>query len=912
MKTNLIISCILIVALSGCVNKTVTVTPRDTREPAWLEQALEEDQRKQRGREPEARLTERSNKPNPAGGQPRSLTDRLQQPTPAISPTNVPPTRSGSQATTSSDTANARIEINVSQEQMENRDAPTTTVTLPSRSSVEDQYTAGRNEADASKLEQFGYDFFRNFRAEDLQGPASPDYELGPGDEVQINVWGSMEAEHALTIDAEGNIAIPEVGVLPLNGVRFDNLESRVRAAFGDRFREFELRVALGRRRSFPVYVVGNVKQPGVHEVTGRATLLCALGAAGGPTEDGTLRRVQIQRPDGSRRVVDLYEFLMSADQRNDVVIRPGDSIHVPTIGGTIAVAGHVQRPAIYELLDRINLMEVIELAGGVHAFTSTAHVQLERSNQSGGRSAFDIAWGQLNRHLAKSGDIVRVFEIDKQARNVIEIAGQIQRPGTYAWYNGMKLSDLFELAGMTLVDADLSMVAVSRQFGHVSEYAVVKDQTTATTSREVIYVDVEELRAGNNSLDLTLLPLDHVMIPSINETQEKPTVSIIGGVRHPGTYELTSRMTVSDLVRHAGGLVDDAYLGDAEIARRTFDAARRSNDIDRIRFDMLQAIRKVPEHDIQLQNLDQITVRRVAAAQVTVNITGQVRFPGTYVLPAGAKISDLVVQAGGLNERGDLGAALFTREAVRQIQQARIADMVSKSEQDLMRAYQKLTRDGHPAESAAGSLAMKHGYDSLNRMRSLQATGRIVVHLDRHDFDRSQENLELENGDALDIPPRSHVVMVLGEVFNPMAVVHNGEFSVEDYLEQVGGMTPEADDDSIYVIRANGTVTSARQKRVGKRDIAKLTLNPGDSVLVPPDTMGRSPGRVAFDVVHYVQEWASVVLLLSKSASLAGLTSGHDLANRSTTKMDQLLNFTDQVLRQNPSSSMMQQVLLP
>jgi protein involved in polysaccharide export with SLBB domain/sugar phosphate isomerase/epimerase len=411
-------------------------------------------------------------------------------------------------------------------------------------------------------------------------------------------------------------------------------------------------------------------------------------------------------------------------------------------------------------------------------------------------------------------GELLLVEAVDNQLQPVVRLSGEVVRPGTFQFREGMRLSDLLGQADGLTVDAYLPQAFVSRQIGAPGCIELLGQQSCVGSTRRVLVVDLHRALAGDGEHDLELRPLDHVEIRARAVSTVRPTVEVIGPVQQPGRYELTAGLRVSDLVALAGNLRPEAYQDEAELIRRVYDEATRRMELKRFRFDLGRALREGDEHDPVLQNEDRLVVRRLGNGEVTVTIDGQVPFPGTYVFPLGAQLTDLLSAAGGVLESGDLRATVFTRESVRRLQQSRLEHLRETTQRQYEGALETMVQTGQPNEGLAAKLALNQTRDLLQRMSTTQASGRVVVPFLRDDFPTSRFNLSLEDGDRLVIPRRQETVAVIGHVFNPSTFVAEDGLTVGEVLARSGGLTEFGDEERTYVIRADGNVESLAQKR--------------------------------------------------------------------------------------------------
>ncbi|MHC4990699.1 MAG: SLBB domain-containing protein, partial [Planctomycetota bacterium] len=526
----------------------------------------------------------------PPRGVPRDLTRPLTETT--VSPASFEPLGPTGEAAGGA-AASGTVIVNIHEPSEEEDAVGTSSSPADSRppSTLERLYGGRFDRQPERDLVQFGYPYFEQIVEIDEVGPAVPDYLLGPGDEVLVTVWGSFDAQHRLTVDRDGELSIPEVGAVPVAGRTFAELPRIIQQAYARTRLDFELSVSLGRLRRIQVHVVGDVQRPGLVEVPARASVISGLIAAGGPTRSGSLRRIQLTRQDVTR-AIDLYPFLVGGDPKQSELLRTGDVIFVPPIGPTVGVAGYVQRPAIYEIIDATSVGETLDLAGGLTPFTFTPQVQLERTVDGRGRETLDVPLDEAGRAMAMGdGELLLVGAVDGQMQPVIRISGEVVRPGLYQYQPGLKISDLVAQADGLTIDAYLPQAFVSRQVGAAGAVEMVPSRLALESSRRVLVIDLSAALEHDPRHDLELMPLDLVEVRARQTATVRPTVTVIGPVQEPGTYELTAGLRVSDLVALAGNLLPEVYYDEAELIRRIYDTDARQLDVSRFRFDLGRAL---------------------------------------------------------------------------------------------------------------------------------------------------------------------------------------------------------------------------------------------------------------------------------------------------------------------------------
>lgn len=716
-------------------------------------------------------------------------------------------------------------------------------------------------------LKQFGYDFFANVPENGPGGPVPANYEVLVGDEVVLTFSGSIKAMHTLNVQTDGTLAIPDIGNVRVAGRRFAELQQVITSYIEDvaNRRAFRLSVSMGRLSEFQVTVVGEVEQPGLIGVPQGATVLTALALAGGPKRTGSLRRIEVRRGNRSVAAVDLYQFLTTGAEAGLTSLEPGDTIVVPTLGNTLGVAGYVLRPGIYESVGETSVGELLQLAGGLTPFSYRLHAQIETTQDGRRRAPVDLLLDDRGMATAmQDGELLTVASVDGVGKPVLEVVGEVVRPGTFEYREGMRVSDLLRLVDGLTVNAYLPQAFISRQVGAPANITIVPGRTSMRTTRRVLVVDLDKARSGDAEHDVLLRPLDTLTVQSRASAVPMPTIVIMGAVRAPGTYELTAGMRVSDLVALAGNVQPEVYFDEAELLRRTYDKEERGLRLQRYRFDLGKALQQTgSSHDPELSNGDQIVIRALRFAKVKVNVVGEVRFPGPYAFPAGAKISELIAAAGGVLPSADLRATVFTRVSVRQNQLARFRHLRERTQQLYEQALEKLVMGGHANEGLAAKLSLEQTREMLGRIGASQSTGRVVIPFVTEDFPGSVFDLTLEDGDHLVVKARQETVSVLGQVFNPGTFVAQPGVTVQDLLMRSGGVTGDGDSERLYVVRADGTVQGLDQGHYALRHSTRML--PGDVVLVPRRAPERTWQSELGDMLMMARQSAEVAFMMGR-----------------------------------------------
>jgi len=699
----------------------------------------------------------------------------------------------------------------------------------------------------AIRLKQFGYEMFAapvSTFAPVTNVPVGPDYVIGPGDSFTLTLWGRVDAQYTLQVDRNGQIVLPEVGALRVWGMRYGELENYLQHELSRKFTDFKMSVAMDRLRTIQVFVVGEAASPGTYTVSSLSTAINALFAAGGPSRNGTLRKIRVSRNGQDPMSLDLYDLLMGGDKSKDVRLQDGDTIFIPLIGPVVGVAGNVKRPAIYEMAEPMTLKQALDLAGGVAFSGWLQRVQVERVSNHERRIVvdFDIsrsgAAGQASpaeTTILQDGDIVKVLPVPAREERTIRLKGHFVRPGKCEWKPGMRLSGV-------LTSYDVLLPQPNTEYGQI-ERLVPPDLHPV-----VIPFNPGQLLAGDKSQDLELSQYDTVRIFRWDERASQ-RVTISGQVFDPNTYRLIPEMRVTDLIDAAGGLQKNAYLRKAEITRRHI--SQEGMATEKIDIDLEKALAGDSEQNLLLRDYDHVVIRPIPDLLFDVNaeILGEVRFPGKYPIRKGETLSSLIERAGGYTDEAYLKGAVFTRESAKMVQRRRLDELIRQIEESMLSSAQEqmnASLDADTAKTEQAALDTKKAL--LTKLRSAEITGRVVVNLTaREEFKGSKYDLELEAGDTLVIPPTPGVVHVVGEVFNPTSLLYEENGTVSYYLGRVGGMTKEADKKQVSVIKADGTVLSMQQGNRGKLlfwdsqsnswlfgGFMSHRMEPGDTVVVP------------------------------------------------------------------------------
>ena len=511
-------------------------------------------------------------------------------------------------------------------------------------------------------VERFGMQIFQN-GTRDLQMipmdlPVGPDYVLGPGDGISIDLWGGVARRFYQAVDREGRVSLPEVGPLLVAGKSLAEVQQAVQKTLRTQFRDVSADVSLSRLRTIRVYVVGDVVKPGAYDISSLSTPLNALFAAGGPTGRGSLRILKHYRGNDLVQDVDVYDLLLHGVKGNIERLENGDTVMVPPLGPQITIEGMVRRPAIYEQKNEKSLADVVALAGGLLPTATLRHIEVQRTiaHQKQTMLNLDVradespgdAAKELNSFQVQDGDKIRIFPIDPYTQDAVYLEGHVVRPGKYSFHPGMRVTDLVASYKDLLPEPAL-------QYGEIIHLSAPDYHPTVQR-----FSVAEALADPAHAPELKAL--DTVQFFGRFDFENPPSVSVWGDVRAPGTYRTSGDIHLSDAIHLAGGLSPDAAQGDAQVFRYMSDSTLKILNVK-----LSSALDGSPTDDVILHARDRVLIHRNPAAvqPATVYVKGEVARPGRYPLTAEMRVSDLIRAAGGLKPSADTKLADLTQYSV-------------------------------------------------------------------------------------------------------------------------------------------------------------------------------------------------------------------------------------------------------
>src|SRR2546429_576243 len=724
--------------------------------------------------------------------------------------------------------------------------------------------------------ERFGMEVFRN-TANDPQAipmdlPVGPDYVIGPGDGLEIDLWGGVSQRLFRVVDREGRVSLPEAGPLLVGGRSLGDAQQAVQQVLRTQYRDISADVSLSRLRTVRVYVVGDVAEPGAYDISSLSTPLNALFAAGGgilPT--ATLRHIEVQRVEAHEKRTMLTLDLSAGGEADSVnkqleafKINDGDEVHIfpiaPYNEDAIYIQGHVLRPGRYSYKQGMSLSDLIGSYKDLLPEPAPHYAEIVRLNPPDFHpsvESFDLTAALANPASApklQQLDTVRVFSrYDFEPAPEVWIGGEVREPGKYRTSGQAHLRDVVYQAGGVTQDASLDSAQLFR--------------TQPDGSMKILSVDLREALAGNPVDNVVLQPRDRLLVHRNPTRVDPPTVYIKGEVTKPGRYPLTTNMHVEDLVRIAGGLKRSAYTESADLARFKMNGSQKSPG-DRLEINLASAMNGDPKTDVALLGGDVLTIGQLPRwtdIGASMTVRGEVLHAGTYGIEPGERLSSVLARSGGFGPEAYPYGAVLIRGEVRELEMKSHMELVErvKAQQATLRAMPESDND----QKNAKLTVISQTEATLVQLQASAPIGRLVMHIspDMKAWQNTAADVQVRNGDALFVPKKAGYVMVNGQVFNPTAVSFRPGRSAKWYLSQAGGVTQLADKKAVFVVRADGSVVAAKNNSSGwwGGDPMSTTLRAGDMIVVP-EKAPKIGGRNWAQIMQSAQLASSVALAVA------------------------------------------------
>jgi polysaccharide export outer membrane protein len=681
-------------------------------------------------------------------------------------------------------------------------------------------------------LERFGMSVFQG---SGMGTPPTDDtlvpehYLLGPGDALTVTLYGKESSTEELIVDREGQLFVPRLGPMQVAGLSFSEVKRLLQSRVEKQLIGVEVLVAFSGLRKISVFVTGEVSSPGVYNLSSMATMSHAIYAAGGVTSIASLRQIELRRDGTLVQELDLYDLLLKGERSGDQSLRNGDVVFVPVVRDLVSVKGEVLRPAVYETQPDQTVGDLINMAGGLRNGAFAQGIVITRQDKSSGSSKVISVNDPSSTLVLSDGDRVEVKASSDQIINPIRIEGAVVRPGVFDFFEGARVSDFVSNYERDLLfETDTKIGLIVRKLNEEQDIEVI-----AFAPSDVL---VNQKSAGDPELELfdrvilLPLPLDdergekrrrlvgdivNKLKSQVRQGETASVVSLNGAVRIPGSYPLLNNGSLLFLFELAGGLMEGAATSQIEIRRQTKVVDRvetTSIDID------------LASHDSKefLMGNDSVTVKYLQdwASEERVEVAGEVRFPGSYLIRPGDGIAELIERAGGFTENAHIEASRYRSASAREVQK-RAFQTYSRS----------LSRDIAIDDTSESDLAEA----ILDDNQLIE--GRVVIDMLGIVNGDASKDVLLQADDAIYVPRFSETIFVVGEVLEPGAFRFSESLKIQDYIDLAAGETRYARGKDTYLILPSGQI-----QRLGARkglfsfSSSDIVLSPGSTIVIPPN----------------------------------------------------------------------------
>jgi len=699
------------------------------------------------------------------------------------------------------------------------------------------------------------------------------DYIIGPGDELQIRIWGQVQANLRVFVDRSGQIYIPQVGQISVAGIHYGDLEQHLKNEISKIFKNFNVTANIGRLRSIQVIVVGDARYPGTYTISSLSTLVNAIFASGGPTPQGSLRHIQVRRDGATITDFDFYDLLIKGDKSKDVRLQPGDVIYIPHVGPLVAIAGSVNSPAIYEMKDHSTLGDLIEIAGDLSPVADTNKITIDRFVEHTARKTLEFPFDEQSRtEPLKDGDIVRVFSIVPRFEDTVTLRGNVANPGRYPWKPGMRVRDLIPDAQALLtrrywrnraaivngsateypIPAAATQNARNNQSqpqsnGPTPNGAAPSGTAPTGTAAPSTPESTQNNTAAPNQLPVSAgsgnaadsLYAQSELSPTANQT---PNPSGSSSTTNQQSLQMSTTTPYPNVVKD---IAEDVRRYAPEI-NWDYAIIQRVNPVDLSSKLVWMSPRKaIIEKDegsnLELQAGDIVTIfsqRDISVPQADrsqyVIVEGEVKRPGVYKLETNETLRSVLIRAGGLTPDAYVYGSQLIRETARVDQQKSLNELAQTMEVQIRQSAMSAAASANPGDLPELMAAQEA---IITQLRNTRASGRVALPVKPKDTSIADfPDIAMEDNDRLSIPHVPSTVSVVGDVYNPGSFIFETRNSAGAYLEIAGKGKPQSDLHHAFVLRANGVVVAANNVN-GLFEGAKfnrLRLYPGDQIVVP------------------------------------------------------------------------------
>jgi protein involved in polysaccharide export with SLBB domain len=652
-------------------------------------------------------------------------------------------------------------------------------------------------DATGKALPLYGYNLFDRSRFPSLTDvPVPANYVVGPGDEIDLKIWGAVDVAMRLPVDRNGQITVPKVGPITVAGTPSSELDAHLKKQVGRVYTNFELSASIGRLRSMQIFVVGQARNPGAYTVSSLSTLISALFESGGPAANGSMRHLQLVRGGKTVTTLDLYKFIHAGETAADARLLPGDVIVVPSAGPRVAVSGATETPAIFELASpEETIGQLLSYSAGSQTLTTPHKALLERVNNQQAKTPREVQERTLDakglKTTVRDGDVLTLFKISSQFANAVTLRGNVASPLRYSFKPGMRVADLVPEADALILPDYYSRKNSSVQY-----------ETGRNVTGERVVTDVKN--------QLTEINWDYASIERLDPKAVKTTL----------------------IPFNLGKAIKDK--------------------------DPANNIELMPGDVVTIFGVDDIPVPLEKRTQF-VRLGGEVKIPGIYQITPGETLPQLIQRAGGLSRDAYMYGTVFTRESSRQQQQENLNQAIRRMEAQIQSQSATTLQNVYDKDNLANAQAQAAAQrQMLERLRALKASGRIALEMDADRPELPP--LALQDGDSITVPSKPSFVAVFGAVMAENSFIHRASETVGDYIQKAGPTREADLEAAMLIRSDGTVLANRAQRSwlgFGNMSFMGTRLQPGDSVFVP-EVVDRRTAYTQF--IQGAKDWTAIL----------------------------------------------------
>ncbi|MEK9727154.1 MAG: SLBB domain-containing protein [Candidatus Margulisiibacteriota bacterium] len=649
-------------------------------------------------------------------------------------------------------------------------------------------------------LFQYGYNIFdtASYQKVSNEVMVPNNYRLQKGDRFTLLIYGKKEQVFDLLIDNDGEVFIPNIGPIAISGLSISEANKKIRLKLSQKYVNFKSQLKLSTMKDVVIFISGNVNQPGTYSVSKFESIFSVLSKANGIGKSGSLRMIKLLSSNGRKKNIDLYDYLLNFNTKKVVSFNEGDVLYVPSIGNTVAIAGEINSPGIYEIKSKDTVSDVIRYASGVglNAYLSSIYInrfdnQFQRKILSVQAKSSNELNEKLKKERVKNGDVIFLNKKSNTSYGYVNIIGNVNVPGKFQFEDNMNLGELISLAKGLKLDSFENV--------HVFRYQ-------SEDRRQLLNISILNSKFKLENRDV-------VTIYNKIDQSEKRKISIIGEVQSPGDFNYFEGMTVADALIIAKPR-EFASLYKVEVARFSDKKSR------------IIYVNNESFQSFELKSGDKISVKKDNLRDQTskIELRGEFVFPGIYIVNKGTKLSEIIKKAGGYTESAYLEGAIFSRKSVQVADQSGQNKVIEDEKRRFIYDQTHLGSLSIDSQVSLGVMmtARKEALTLLEKS-SEASSGRVIIDLYKDNFENSNDNFSIQDGDILEIPTKPESVHLIGGVQQGISIAYNSEYSTNDYIQNVGGFTKYADKGNIYIFKTSGRVFQNSSK-----------IEPGDIIYVP------------------------------------------------------------------------------